>query len=274
MERMTPRPDGADASDFTAVDHSPDPSAMIAMMDSLRPLNNASRSVLLDRLHLEGVQSALDVGCGTGDDLMEMARRLPPGCQVEGVDSSEAMISEARRRAAAAGVDATFRVADALSLPYPDGAFDVCRMKTVLVHVADARQAVREMVRVTRPGGQVGALEMDNGSMVLDHPDLDLTRSILDAVSASRVHPFIGRQLHRLFRAAGLTGVTGDPIAFPGHYQVIRRQFEPVVTRLCDEGVITVDQAGDWWSWLAREAEAGALTGAATAFVVTGTRPL
>lgn len=273
VEIMTSRSGGADASDFSAVDRSPDPSAMIAMMDSLRPLNRVSRSVLLDRLRLEDAQAVLDVGCGTGDDLMEMARRLPPGCRVEGVDASEAMINEARRRAAEVGVDATFGVADALGLPYPDAAFDICRMKTVLIHVADPQQAVREMARVTRPGGQVGVLELDNGTMVIDHPDQDMTRTILDAVCASRAHPLIGRQLHRLCREAGLTGVTAEPIAFPAHYQLIRSQFDPVVTRLCDQGILTASQADGWWSWLAREAEAGALTGAAIAFVATGTRP-
>ena len=274
---MTSRPGGAengsaDASDFRGVDKSPDPSAMIAMMDSLRPLNQVSRSVLLDRLRLAEARAVLDVGCGTGDDLLELARRLPPGGRVEGVDASQAMIDEARERAAKVGVDATFSVADALSLPYPDATFDICRMKTVLIHVADPQQAVREMVRVTRPGGQVGVLELDNGTMVLDHLDQHLTRTILDAVCASRAHPLIGRQLHRMFRAAGLTGVTADPVAFPAPYKLIRAQFSPVVTRLCEEGVLTASQADGWWSWLAREAEAGALTGAAISFVVTGTR--
>lgn len=271
---MTLQHSTADASDFTAVDQSPDPSAMIVMMDSLRTLQQTARSVLLDRLGLEDALTVLDVGCGTGDDLIEMSGRLPPGAQLEGVDVSQAMIDEARRRTAAAGIDATFRVASALDLPYPDAAVAVCRMKTVLIHVSDPGQAIREIVRVTRPGGRVGVLELDEGSIVLDHPDQQVTRTILDAICEARVQPLIGRQLYRLFREAGLTDVTADPIAIHAPYELIRAQFGHLVTRLCDQGVLSTGQADDWWSYLAHQAEADAFTCTATTFVVTGTRPL
>ena len=71
-----------------------------------------------------------------------MARRMPPGGEAVGLDASEAMIAEARRRHSCLGASVTFRRGDVLSLPYPDQAFDVCRAETVLVHVPDPGQAV------------------------------------------------------------------------------------------------------------------------------------
>jgi hypothetical protein len=67
--------------------------------------------------------------------------------------------------------------------------------------------------------------------------------------------------------------MTVDPIAFPAYFEAIRRQFGPTVTRLRDEGALTAEQADDWWSWLACQAEAGTFTCTATTFAVTGTRP-
>lgn len=270
---MPPRYGVTDASDYSAVDQRSDAAAMIAVLDSLQPLHRTAKSVLLERLSLETARTALDVGCGTGDDLVEMASRMPPGGTAEGVDVSEAMLAEARRRAAATGADVTFRVGDALSLPYSDAAFDICRVKTVLQHVTDPLRAVREMARVARPGGRVGAMEIDLGTVVVDHPDQHVTRMILDAFAEPTTQPWIGRQLRRLFREAGLTGLTVDPIAFTVSHDIVRALFGPAVTRLRDEGMLTAGQVSEWWSWLDLQHEAGGYACGATVFVVTGTRP-
>jgi ubiquinone/menaquinone biosynthesis C-methylase UbiE len=269
---MSPRDGAADVSAFSAVDQSADPAAMIAMLDSFQPLHGRAKSVLLERLRPQTARTALDVGCGPGDDLLEMAGRMPPGAAAQGVDASEVMLAEARRRAAAAGVEVTFRVGDALSLPYPDAVFDVCRVKTVLQHVTDPLRAVREMVRVTRPGGRVGAMEIDLGTVVLDHPDQHLTQTVLDAFRESAAQPWMGRQLQRLFREAGLTGVTVDPIAFLAGYDVFAVLFRPAIARLRDQQVLTAGQESQWWSWLSRQQKAGGVLGGATVFVVTGSR--
>src|SRR5262249_24169809 len=134
----------------------PDPAALIALLDGAKPLFRAAKSVLLERLAVENARTALDVGCGTGADVVEMARRMLQSAKATGVDASDAMIAEARRRARGLRANVLFRVGDALDLPYPDGVFDVCRVETVLQHLADPLRAIRELVRVTRPGGRVG----------------------------------------------------------------------------------------------------------------------
>lgn len=263
----------ADLSRFGAVDQAPDPAAMIEVLDRLKRLLGPSKAVLLERLAVEQARAVLDVGCGTGEDLAEMARRMPPGGEAAGLDASETMIAEARRRHAGLGQGVTFRLGDALALPYPDAAFDVCRVETVLMHVPDARQAVDEMIRVTRTGGRVGALEFDEGSLVLDHPDQQLTRTILNAYGDAKACSWIGRQLPRLFRQAGLAGVSVDPVVVLGPVEMIRALLGPTVAGLRDGGVLTVDQAQGWWAALNRQADEGDFLGGAIAFVVTGTRP-
>lgn len=269
---MPARNASADPRDFPAVDSSGDPAAMIALMDLLAPLHRASKSLLLDRLAPETGHSALDVGCGPGTDAVELARRMPAGASVEGVDASEAMLAEARRRAAAAGLGITFRAGDASRLPYRDASFDICRVTTVLQHVGDPLRVIREMSRVTRPGGRVGAMELDLSTVVIDHPDRTATRTIMDAFDTATAQPWAGRQLQRLFREAGLAGVTVDPVAYNANHQVARAIFGPVVTRLRGQGALPPEQADEWWSWLDRQDAAGGYTCGGTVFVVTGTR--
>jgi SAM-dependent methyltransferase len=164
-------------------------------------------------------------------------------------------------------------VGNALALPYPGGAFDVCRAGNVLQHVTDPGQAIGEMARVTRPGGRVGAMEGDLGTMLLDHQDQPATQAVLGAFAAETAQPWIGRQLPRLFREAGLSGVSAEPVAVLGSHGLFRAILGPTVTRLCDEGLLASEQALHWWSWLAGQHASGRFIGGVTFFAVAGTRP-
>lgn len=261
-----------DGGGFVSVDRQPDPAALIAVLDTFEPLLRVPRSALLERLALAGADAALDVGCGTGAAAVEMARRMPQDSKTTGVDASEAMIAEARRRVEGLGYDVAFRVGDALALPYPDGAFDVCRAQAVLQHLPDPGRAISEMARVTLPGGRVGVLEYDLATMLIDHPDLPMTAAVLAAFTDSMAQPWIGRQVPRLFRMAGLTDVSVEPLAILGTYEVFRALLGPAVTRLCEEHAFSAGRAGDWWSWLSGQQEAGAFVGGVTIFAVTGIR--
>jgi ubiquinone/menaquinone biosynthesis C-methylase UbiE len=262
-----------DVTQFGAAHQVSDPAAMIELFDRLKRLLHRPKAILLDRLSVQRARVALDVRCGTGDDVAEMAGRMPAGGEAVGVDASEAMLAEARRRHSGLGAGVAFRLGDVLALPYPDNFFDVCRAETVFVHAADPRQVVDEMARVTRPGGRVGALEIDEGSFVLDHPGQQLTRTILGAYSDSMACGWAGRQLPRLFRQAGLTGVSVDPVVVLGPLEMVRALLGPTVTGLCARGALTEEQASGWWAALIRQAEEGDFLGGAIAFAVTGTRP-
>jgi len=100
---------------------------------------------------------ALDVCCGTGDVAFALARK---GAQVTGLDFSEPMLAVARRRAAASGAGAPdFAVADALSLPVPDGSSDIVTVAYGLRNLADLDRGLAELARVLKPGGTLAVLE-------------------------------------------------------------------------------------------------------------------
>ncbi len=90
----------------------------------------------------------LDVGCGSGGLLGDAADM---GLRVSGVDISEVGLAQARSRVP----NADLRVARAEELPFGDASFDLVSCTGSLEHVSDIDRAVREMSRVTRPGGRI-----------------------------------------------------------------------------------------------------------------------
>jgi ubiquinone/menaquinone biosynthesis C-methylase UbiE len=114
---------------------------------------------LLSLCHIEDAKEVLNVGCGIGVASAHIAKRH--GCRVVGVDISEKMIEWSRRRAREERVEdkVEFQVANVLELPFEAGRFDVVVCESVLGFVEDKRRAIRECVRVTKPGGYVGLNE-------------------------------------------------------------------------------------------------------------------
>ena len=265
---------GPGPAGFGAVDASGDPAALIGFLDVARevPGLNAAKRSLVEQLALGQARAVLDVGCGSGADIADMARRMPPGTQVSGVDASETMIAEARRRTSSLGPRVSLRVGNAIGLPFPDETFDACRADTVLQHLPDPGQAVSEMARVTRSGGRVAVLELDLGTTFLDHPDSDTTRIILDTFTDIAVQGWIGRKVPRLFRCAGLTDVSVTPLVILSNPAFWRILYWQHVAQLQHQGVLTGEEASRWWADLDRCAQAGNLPGGATAFVVTASR--
>jgi ubiquinone/menaquinone biosynthesis C-methylase UbiE len=107
---------------------------------------------LIDDLETELVlrhgrgKDVLEAGCGTGLILGRVAREAR---SARGVDLSAGMLEKARER----GLDVV--QGSITALPYPDASFDVTYSFKVLAHIEDIRTAMRELARVTRPGGVV-----------------------------------------------------------------------------------------------------------------------
>ncbi len=104
----------------------------------------------------------LDACCGTGDLSLTLAEECP-GCEVVGLDLTEAMLERAREKAAARqrrGLLApAFVRGDLLDLPFADGEFAAVTVGWGVRNVPDIPRAFAEMKRVTRPGGRVVCLE-------------------------------------------------------------------------------------------------------------------
>ena len=106
-------------------------------------------------LHLAGLRAGdtfLDVAAGPGGLSLPAARL---GARVLATDWSPKMIEHFNARAVAEGLDAEGRVMDCHALDLPDDTYDITGSQFGVMLVPDQPQALREMVRVTRPGGRV-----------------------------------------------------------------------------------------------------------------------
>ena len=152
---------------------------------------------------------ALDVGCGTGATTRLMARLVAWG-DATGVDRSEAHLARARLLAAVAGDRSTYRRGLATRLPVATASQDLCWSRFVFQHLRRPQAALREMVRVTRPGGVVAVADLD-GQLTGFHPlPAALARELRLALALLRgtgFDPHAGRKLHRRLVAAGLEAV-------------------------------------------------------------------
>jgi ubiquinone/menaquinone biosynthesis C-methylase UbiE len=135
-----------------------------------------------------------------------------PGGRVVGVDASDSMISAARQRALARGSKAQFLLGDVRSLDLADESFDLARCVLLLLHVQDPFAAVRELVRVVRPGGRLLSIDVDHPMDAIDATDLVLAERVFRGRFADLQNPRIGRQLRGLFVAAGLVHVEVEVI--------------------------------------------------------------
>jgi len=136
---------------------------------------------LLSLCHIEDAHEVLNAGCGVGVGPAYIAKTY--NCHVVGVDISEKMIEWSRRRAREARVEnkVDFRTADVLELPFEADRFDVVICESVLAFIEDKQRAIREFLRVTKPGGYVGL----NEAFWMKQPSPEMLERVKDALGPS-----------------------------------------------------------------------------------------
>jgi ubiquinone/menaquinone biosynthesis C-methylase UbiE len=103
---------------------------------------------------LKALGQAVDLGCGPGHLVIELAQAAP-GLQVTGIDLSDEMLLKAGERASRAGLEERvhFKRGDAAQIPFPDASLDLVVSTLSLHHWSDPASALDEIARVLRPGG-------------------------------------------------------------------------------------------------------------------------
>lgn len=175
--------------------------------------------------------NVLDVGCGTGVMTRALARRVGSTGKATGIDLSTSMLGVARSHCP----EAEFKEGDATALPYRDNQFDAALSAFMLMFVPEPFQALSEMHRVLRPGGQ-GVVSVWSG--LADNPIYavlaDQVREVAgDDAATSIAMPFsLGStsQLEALFDQAGITevritGIDGTA-TFPSLDELVRTEIQ------------------------------------------------
>jgi ubiquinone/menaquinone biosynthesis C-methylase UbiE len=153
-------------------------------------------------------RDVLDVGCGPGTITTDIAGRVEPG-HVIGIDPSAQVIEQAQGEGKGVA-NVEFKTGDVYALGFDDATFDIVHAHQVMHHLPDPVAALREMRRVCKPDGIVGARESDYGGFTWypADPQLDAWRALFDTVARkNQGEPNAGRHLYAWARAAGFSDV-------------------------------------------------------------------
>jgi demethylmenaquinone methyltransferase/2-methoxy-6-polyprenyl-1,4-benzoquinol methylase len=228
---------------FRDLDRSAGFDEIVAALDHFNssPYVKAARRELYRLLRPRPGSRLLDAGCGLGVDIAALAPRVRPGGAVVGLDLSERMLGLARQRYGE--VDAVeFKAGSVESIPFPDGTFDGAFAMRTLQYLNDPAVGVRELARVTRPGGRVVLVE--GGLSAADLPDTELNRRVFGPRGRS-----LGLRGPALLREAGLNRIVVRPgfafemgVADPGVVAYAQTMAEIFV----DEGTASEAEVADW----------------------------
>jgi SAM-dependent methyltransferase len=171
-------------------------------------------------LDLRPGQTIVDLGCGTGDFTRYLAKLSGGKCRVTGIDIKEASLkaAETDTREDKSGNSITYKLGDAYKIPFESDRADLTCCRTLLIHLQDPIRAIREMTRVTKPGGLVAAVEPGMTSSFYDPEDLeysDLSNEVTKAwaTGAREIDGkdlMIGEKLPGIFLKAGLKNVMSE----------------------------------------------------------------
>ncbi len=158
----------------------------------------ALRAYIFNNINLNEASRVLEVGCGTGAVLSE----LPPRLLRYGLDVNPAVLAECRVHAPNAGLVR----GDALSLPFANKTFEAVYCHFLLLWVKDPLQAVIEMKRLTRPGGNIIAFAEPDYAARRDQPDelIQLGRWQTESLRRQGADPGFGARLAETFFRAGI----------------------------------------------------------------------
>jgi ubiquinone/menaquinone biosynthesis C-methylase UbiE len=249
----------------THTDHT-DSATLIRALDAAEYLPGAValRERGYELLRLTPDATVVDVGCGTGRAVAELAQR---GARAIGVDLDPAMLTAARARFP--GIDV--RAADATDVPLADGGARGYRADKVLHILPEPDAALAEARRVLAPGARIVLVGQDWDTMVVDSGRGELTRRIVAARADTIPHPRIARAYRNLLLDGGFTDVTLEVHTAIFTDASTRSLLAQHATAARDTGTITAAEAEQWIAEQDRRAATGRLMLAIPMFLAAGT---
>jgi ubiquinone/menaquinone biosynthesis C-methylase UbiE len=243
---------------FNQPDQSGNPRYFIEFLEMLErnPEVAEMRARSYRQMRFQPGATVLDVGCGIGCAVVEMADHVGPKGSAYGVDISEAMVAEAAARAQGRA-NVKVSTGSASELPHPDAMFDAVRTERVLLYIPDREKALSEMMRVTKPGGRVVLTDTEIDCSAIYSKDRALTRKMTSLVAEAIPHPTSARDLPALMRSAGFENVTADYFALKTTFEFCLIAMRGTLLAAADAGRTTVGEVDGWFQGLSELNDAG-----------------
>ncbi|WP_433577585.1 methyltransferase domain-containing protein [Nocardia brasiliensis] len=267
MDTYTLRPDRFDRA---GQDQLVDVRDLQAALPGIRRL----RTWAQDALALRPGERAVDIGSGTGSEVLAFADAVGADGVAVGVEPDPNLLASAERRAAQAGSIAKFHSGDAYGLPFGADSFDAALCERVFQHLTAPARAANEIARVLRPGGRVVVVDSDWGTAIVHPGERSVVREVVDTLISATTNPFSGRRLPGQLTKAGLVideigshALVQDRTVGAG--SLVNRISAMAVAR----GVITEEQRDRLLEDLAAGAASGDIHLSVTMFAVLAHKP-
>jgi len=259
---------------FTAVDEDHDAASLVDALDTQAnfPAIQRLRAAAADLLELRPGQRVVDAGCGVGQMTERFAAAVGGDGRVIGVDASETMLAEARRRMANSSLPIEFRCGTVTDLDLGTASVDAAYCERVFQHLAYPESALRELVRVARPGGRVLVIDTDWGMHAIAGPDPTLTAAVVACWAETNVNGWSGRRLPGLFADAGLDDISVTADSITATRMPTTSPFQMMASLAVAEGALALDDARRWLAQLAQADADGRFFWAVTLFAVAATK--
>ncbi|MEV0231486.1 methyltransferase domain-containing protein [Nonomuraea sp. NPDC050786] len=244
-----------------------DVAAMIALLDATETLPGAAelRTRSYELLALPPGAGVVDVGCGAGRAVAELAER---GARAVGVDVVDRTVALAAQRWP--GRD--FRTGDAYSLPFEDGELAGYRADKVYHEIDDPARALREARRVLADGGHIVLLGQDWDTVVIDSGHPALTRRIVHARADLTPAPRAARGYRNLLLDAGFEDVTVEVHTAVFTHALTLSMLSGFAEAVRGAGAITEEEAAVWLADQEERSRSGRGFVALPVFVSSGRR--
>jgi ubiquinone/menaquinone biosynthesis C-methylase UbiE len=231
------------------------------------PFCHAYKLRTIELMQLSAGNLVLDLGCGPGADALALAERVGEEGKVSAVDSSSVMISYARKRIGDSTANIELKVADAHDLPFPSNHFDACRADRVFQHLSDPYKALSEMLRVTKPGGRIVAVDPDQDTLVINVDAGSITEKIHNF---RREHPANPTIAHRI--GGMMADLGARPLSVEGHTLVLTEPLDAFglvewPDMLLSQGRLSEEEISIWNKALSRSLEQGSFFYSVTFFI-------
>jgi SAM-dependent methyltransferase len=244
------------------------------------PDQRAIRRAIIEQSRLTKGDSAVEVGCGTGPLLLDLAAVVGPSGKIIGCEPQPGLAAAAQEAVAAASLSTLVKVLPCTleKAGLEPNSVAAALAQTVLIHVPQSElgDALDAMIRVVRPGGRIVSADQDGDTWVIHHPDRELTRQVAQFNTDQRyTDGWRGRQLRGLFLEHGLREV--EVVAY-AHLEAGTRGYsfemaKRISNAAADAGVIGRDHCLRWQAELEQVVESGNWFSSLTYFICGGTKP-
>lgn len=188
----------------------------------------------------------LEAGCGVGAQTIILARNSPHAHFIS-IDISPESLARAENLLQSEGLtNVAFRQTDIGDLPFDADTFDHIFVCFTLEHLKDPVAALRNLMRVLKPGGTITAIEGDHGTAIF-YPETPAAHHVIDClVTLQREaggNALIGRELEHLLREVGCIDVTVSPrhvyasASIPGGPDAVRRIFIAMIEGVREQAI-------------------------------------